>query len=1565
MEAIIMTKIENGIKKVAFPTNPMSTYGNELLEFLKSPNEQYVLGALSILRCMADVTDNCLKELLSLNCTEQKESADGDKEFAESITKYKNMLSKMRDEISTPFHYQGYRGGDFSSKKTSQLMKNPLAFVLDETGKEKNSSLGYLFIQQLNNYLTIVKSLEVYFDDSFHDIHIQEILDYVNKTKEINSDASKSIEEISSYQYTNISNTSQNGLYCQLDSLGGIIESVDNAIGKGVNCIQYLSLAIACRTIAEMTGHYYSWKYRTLPNKRRKKMAAELRKQATKNGEEIKNEELEKIIKKKIKPEMGDMLLSDEIATTTYTLKHYRQFLENNKSVIDNWKDKNELSDIIAAFGIIGDICNSLLDEVDNKTESIRDISRFPTEKTAPKEVSRIISAATLLCSVLITAPLPKHIKYLNDHYGGEVKKRMIKYRRISKAILVGVVLIICCYFGINAILNRIYFINYTDYIWRNGIPEGIYEISGEEANANAHYCFEVQNNKVLSVTLVDAMGNIMDETLTGRKGRPARIIINYDDDLPERMTFFNAESKFLLGIDLIHHRETNELQGIRIVDQKGIALQLPHSIIDINLNAWLSTDSSEITAKYSAISAFEILDMDDGLIKELSFGLDDYQKDGNGISRMQFDHNPDGRLKEIRYIYENGDLEKVRYRYEGARLHEKEYFAADNTNTRLVRYEYDDNSGKCLVTNTDGFDHLINNQKGIAMLSYEYYSTGRIKYEIRCDSTGLPSADSNGVAIRYYSWDDDSGKIKELAYLDPYWSPIVKDHYARITYENGDNGRIIRWYDEKGPSYLGRDFVSKTENIIIDNHGATVQTEAYYNIDNKIVLFNGAYMWRKTINQFGDIELIEALDEQGNSMMSTVLDYATVKYQYDDRHHQKKCVYMDSEGNEYAGRRSYSRIEIEYTKSLGLLKSRTYYKNDMVICREIYDYDKENGRITQKEYRNGLEKPVEVGGFSKVTVEYLDDENGTIVKRSYYGADGNPIMITPQDGFTYAVSHIGYDRNGHIYLRESFDTQGNRVYDPEFLCYKLVATTDERGNQIKTSYYDKDGESLLLGKEGYAVSEKTYNANNQITSIVTYNIDGKTPIEIDGYSKRENYYDLNTGKYLGKAFFDNNGNKTVAKSLGYWKVEYDYDKAGHTIIECYYDALGSLVINEKLGFAKCTASYDNNGRVIKCTYFGIDGPIVLPTEGAASIEVIYENDKKTIIFLDENGEEMVNDLQGYAKMTIQYDQEGEVVSWVYFDQNSSPMINSVKGYAELVKSYYDIEDKRIVEERYYDEYKKPTAISNGVIGRRWLYNADESIESYTNILVIAEYRDVETDPIKDDDYQQTYEKWELFDYDKNLICIEYYDNKGNHLNCSGWSRCEMDYDDYSRISEKRYYDINNSLTKPDDDISALIQYSYEENGRICYEYYFDESGNHVKNLPGGEYGRQYKYDQEGKNISIGYLDTEGKLIDYRLDEYAYGYSACLFGFDDQNRNNTRTLCNEKFEPFVSIFEGYCTTRWNFDENGRITTYEYLDADGNPMFNNREGCARKQIIYDEEGNQLGFYRYDLDGKIIE
>ena len=1141
----------------------------------------------------------------------------------------------------------------------------------------------------------------------------------------------------------------------------------------------------------------------------------------------------------------------------------------------------------------------------------------------------------------------------------------------------------------------------YADYIWRNGAPEGLGELTAEQAGKQSHYLFEEQEGTVRSVRLADAAGNTMNEVVSVRKCRPARIEIEYTGEAPSRVSFFDADSGFLLAAAYDRNYRTGEISAIRLADQEGYDFSLPADVTSMDLASWLDTGDDGQKASYSGISGVEVTETENGLIREVRFGLRYDEKDANGITGISFSHDADGRVKEISYLYDTLQEDrnapvKTTYSYSGGKADRVENILSDNT-VIVTRYDYSPDGDVIRESRMTAAGMPDSDSKDIAEVRYHFNPEGRIRRIVHLGSDGQLIAGADGWASVSYSW-DKQGRETETAYFDAYDNAVVVGSWARLTTDYEKNKRTVNWYGKDGkPGLKNADYVSRSETVT-ETDGGTVYLYERFDSKGVRVLYKGAYQWRYTVDAQGDIVLIEALDDSGQPMFSGSTSYARMEITY-NRHKPVERAYLDEKGGLTDGSRGYARRKTTYTKSLGLKETVTDYNSaGEIVRRQDYRYEENTGRLKKVSFLDSGGNPVfdSDAGYAWKEYDYEDRGSEVLERISYYGADGGPVMYTSSAGNSYAVIETGYDANGFFVSEALYDDQKQPVPYAGGGYYRIEVERDGRGNACAWGYYDPDG-NLMLSSDGYARIERKYGPNNNTILEKMYGPDGGLiQPEKYGYAVYEAEYDQ-AGNLLSKSYRDRNEEPYAPPSYGYARADYTYDGSGNQLTARYLDEKGQPAVVPDLGYSGLDCEYDDEGRTVSWTYHGADGgPAVHPEQGYATCRYTYENGRTTSIsYFDESGNPMTVESLGYARKEWTYPGEGEedqylccgpdgnpvmipslgaagarqvfndrgfVIRITWLGTDGEPFFNEKEG---CVSAETEIGENNLrISESWFGAGGEP--MINPVIGcasRRWEYDRDgnetfvcfydTAHELMINVLeggfasreiVFSDGGKKKTVSHFDTRHQlmmnnDGYARYEEIVNDRGeTVSWTYYGADGSPiLYQSGYARIERDLDDQGRVTETRLY--NEELRLLDSaPYPAVCRYEYGPDGKQSAASEFTADG----------VMRCRILYRDGRETERTYYDGNGRPA---VDESA-GFARKSVEYDAAGNIVLTCFYDGKGSLMVHPSLGYAKMTEEYDDAGRSLCYRYYGPDDMPMVNPAEGYAACRQVYDAEGRLL-------------
>lgn len=1285
----------------------------------------------------------------------------------------------------------------------------------------------------------------------------------------------------------------------------------------------------------------------------------------------------------------------DDNAKNAETLDQYIQALRNTPRTSPG--DETVLPELISYSGLVQAKSNARIHWHDGVWES-GDLNTAPEGTRGPitHEMEQLSAASSAIVRNAVVNGQPEYAwKWVQRNK--EKLDRIIRRNRRDKLTLLclialliaGVILAVVFLVRYNSEeqvrlaeeLERtaVYHYEYSDYIWRNGVPEGIGSMTAEEAAGIPHYDLSVVDGKVRSLRYLSANGTLIDEYLTDRLDRPARIEVEYNADLPDRIALYNADGDFLVAARYDMDAESGQLTHIRLVDSSDHAYVLPANAVEINLSAW--TDGTVgIGESFSGISDLEVRSIENGQVTELAFGWDEVQKDGNGAEGVLVSYDQEGRPKTLSVRYDaakqdNASLLRKSWRYDGYLLDETERVQTDES-VQIIRYSY--SNGFCTAEN---YVNLLGqesaNSRSLTRISYVYDEHGLLAWKRLFGENGDALRGSDGWASVYYEW-DDRGRNIVTAYFDTYNNPIEAGGWARRTRTYDGDNFVTQWFLADGrPGFSGRDY-ARCSVVSEKSQGGEITHYSWFTADGKPAMHQGAYQWRITKDENGDEILSECLDAGGSRMVSNETGYSYYTSEYSRHRLTARCFY-DAGGKPVRSASGYAKREIRYSPSMGL---RTdvfdYDESEKLLYHLRYTY--QNGRVAAQEYLDGEGKPLfsSAAGYARKTVAYTNLENGVEVLTRYEDEKGDLTCTVRKGEISIAASRACYDRNGYVTLQESFDAQMQPVYDPDLFCYILETTYDGRGNKTSWQYLDDRGELMLREGMNYARFTAVYNNNNQELENAYYGTDGQLTVNSScGYAMLTMQY-LENGKCSGWTYYGADGEPVTLPSVGYASIIKTYDEAGRIVAEAYLDQDGQPVLSGK-GYAKTIMRYDGRGNCTLQSYYGTDDRLRIPAfTSYASVERAFDEAGRIISerYLDTNGRQIACGY-GYAKTTWAYDGSGNCTECRYYASDGELIIRPSTGYAAFRRRFDS--SGRLIEEEYLDaDLERVTTVFGYA---KALYEYDEegaASESYFdedgNLLPTGRI----TCKVQYNDSGEAV-SCSYYDRDGKLVDNPYcgyatirkeYDAAGNctaqyflnahgqpTLSAGGYAKVINRYDGHGNCTGVSYYGTDGRLTAPASIGYAVLNAVYDEAWHLTEKSFFDEKGLPVLNSDG--YAKVvYGYDEHGNNTSVSYYGQKGEPISVG------GYAMLTYEYDDSGRCTGWAYYDEDHSMIVLPSVGYAAIRIRYDDAGHVTEESYYDAQGQPVLS-VNGYARVVWQYNDDGEWTDTFLYDENGDPLD
>lgn len=808
---------------------------------------------------------------------------------------------------------------------------------------------------------------------------------------------------------------------------------------------------------------------------------------------------------------------------------------------------------------------------------------------------------------------------------------------KVSKAVWIGVAAFVIALLGAGAYyyyywdFNRTKVSYYKDYVEQYGVPVGIGPVGSDVMqNREFTYRFETSQNKVRRVSLVNAKGNLCNQTDLEFVDRPCDMQIFYSD---------NGKVDFIKVLDqsgkVIYRKDYNENLSqvtFQYDDQYNTEMTLGN-MDPTRPNVMVTSDEK------SKISR-QLLSYDEnGHVIKMEFAGMYNRKigDKNGIYAHEYTLDDKGRIIEVQYLGANGEPKGISN--------------VKNLCKRVYTYNENDDWTEIMYLTKD--DLPAHNGQGVVMQqnSYDQYGNKIAEYYTDLDRNMVYRTDLYAAGLEYTF---ENGLRMDQTYIGTDGQPCsCKDGYTSILYTYDDNGYMsgYTFLDAEGNPYEN---MAGTASVTILNNPQGLELEKWdYDAQGEL-----------------------AANQEG---------IAGIKMEYDSLGNETQIMYFDQNRKAYMTNEGVSGYRYEYNDKNLLIQQMCIDENGNPINDEegvgIYRVTRDpNGNETQVAYydvtgKNLVESDANIAGYN-----YTYDEYGNLIRTSYFDRRGLPAL------FYERVASVEYRYNNQHQMTAKYyrGLNDELVLDQDGIAgYEWKK--DENDNVVEETYIGLDGKPA----KGYLISMSNYDGDNMI-AIAYYNTSNKPATNSRGYHKKTCVYDPK-GQLTEEHYF-NEKLEPVIIDEKYSIVKYQYDEKGLTTQVTYYGTKGEACLC-KDGYHMMQKEYDKFGRVIKEQYFTKDkkptNPKVMVPVGLCDYDKFGN-----MIFLaaqDQDGHYIIHPALGYAISRAVYDKAGNILELTYFDQNDQPM-NIPEGYHKVARQYNKMGKK--TQEAYYDKNLKPVLVN-------------------------------------------------------------------------------------------------------------------------------------------------------------------------------------------------------------------------------------------------------------------------------
>ncbi len=904
-----------------------------------------------------------------------------------------------------------------------------------------------------------------------------------------------------------------------------------------------------------------------------------------------------------------------------------------------------------------------------------------------------------------------------------------------------------------------------------------------------------------------------------------------------------------------------------------------------------------------------------------------------------------------------------------------------------------------------------------------------------------------NYVSICYMI--DRDGCVSEKSYCDSKEEPVAcKDGYAIIHYDYDKLKRIIceRYLDNKSNPCCVKEGYAVVRKSYDSDQSDNIKLIEYLINDKELVRnreLGYAYVeYTRTPEDKNKLICKRYFDEERNPALLPGLGYSMVEEYYDERNFLIwEAYYAKKEGKyERVCRDDCGVSEIWYEYEDSGNRIRELYKDvdkklvnrsDTGYAAVYWKY--EGGQLVDCHYERSQNQMLRAAvdrntGIAGIKYTY---EGGKKVREEYYDTEENPSFRTD---IGCAAQVFEYDERGRICAESYYDLNGEAVLRKDTGYALAVYQDNEYGQRISVRFYDTDKQLVISTVDHCAGYDYTYDSTRNEKKVKYIGLDGKMMTRRDlGYAQVCYKYDAD-GNITEGRFYDTKGKPAVRKERGYAYYTREYDENGNWLESCYYSAEDDHVLRQDKGYFRIVNEYNDDRKCISQRFYGTDGkqPVISTEYGCAGFQYqyddIYDNKfdfeyeesekgvRKTTTYIGLDGRPMIRKELGYAKVESVYDMEDHEISAIFYDTDGNITVCKEGGYAAFrniyengnwVKSqFFDVAGNLVsrndtgyaviineydeygqrVRESYYDENNERT-ISTKYHCAGWRFEYDEKGNR-----IHLEYLDTENQMMvrRDLGFAQMKEE---YDNVGNKVSEAYFDTKGQPAvwKEGGYASYREEYES-GKWLETRYYDKAGNLTLRNNKGYAIIKNEYDEYGQRITQSYYDAS-ELLKPVISKEYhcaGFQYKYDEMGNQVFIGYMGLDGNLM-IRRD---LGYAQVIMKYDYLGNKTREEYSDIEGNPAIDKEGGYSYYENHYDKWGRVKDVEYFiirnvrnkagknhnktektvaagkenidetTKEGELVLRKDTGYAKVEYKYDEFGQEKYCFYYGTDGKPV-
>ncbi len=822
------------------------------------------------------------------------------------------------------------------------------------------------------------------------------------------------------------------------------------------------------------------------------------------------------------------------------------------------------------------------------------------------------------------------------------------------------------------------------------------------------------------------------------------------------------------------------------------------------------------------------------------------------GYARCDYQYDHEGRVIETRYYNEQGEAccSNVLYHREERRLDSqgniisRAYYDAEDKPCyiqggihRILR-DYDEAGRIRAEWYEDIKEQTCYHSRGYHRVTYEYDACDNLIRESYYDTEGAPCYNADSVAQIIRKYDEHNNCIRE-SYHATDGQPCIHAHTKISSMDisfNGSNYRISEaYFGTTGQPCLNHEHTTR-KKWKYDDRGLTIKLSSpdgynkyVYDAKGRIIehiqtysnydSFDEDYAVNKSW-QYDDLNHILSLTQESNVGSDSFSQYHELRFEYDERRNIIRKTYINHEGNVMSNPEGIAEWQFEYD-SFGRKTSETYYDSEgcLTCCPEGYAHVKmiydSHGFICDYQYFDIHKQPCSCQeGYSRIHLGYTP--SGQLRDISYENELGKPF-----EEMGYSRTSIQYNHAGQIEQCQILNAQHDPVMSKELGIASCRRDYDAQGRMIREYYLDTEGKPCLHAQLEVSIIEWSYNANGQVGAVQFNNTDGNSCNCIHGYAQRITRYD-EKGKIKEEIFNDVSKRRIIhTQELTYAPSPQSlYEEAGIGINSTAFITSAEYFAPHRTGYGCEISYYNQHNKISTKLILNSEGKVINDAwKHYAKISYVYDSNGNLIeeAFYDDSNC-LCQSEDGYARKTCAYDTEGNQTEEAYYDENNELFMNPSRRYARMISTF--------------NEHNKRSSDS--------FYNTEGNL------------------CMNNQHFAQC-----IYSFDENGHCKEtlYQDQHGQPcINRLGYCRVTNIHHENGKLFETAFWDIEGRLCLNLQKNYSKVICSYDERGNITKESFLNTLELPCINTLGYAH-RTFSYDEQGREIKIEFLGTDGQLI--------------------------------------------------------------------------------------------------------